>query len=318
MLTRRSWLLCAVFVVLFSLSRPVSAADRPIQAIASFSILADMVRQVGGDRVEVKTLVDADADAHTYQPIPADVRAVGSADIVFVNGLGFEGWIDRLIKASGFKGPVVVASQGVTPIAATGEDHHHHHGHAHAHKASRGKKGEAVPDPHAWQSLANGAVYVRNIAAGLSAIDPTGAAAYQANADRYLAEITALDEEVRQAIAALPPERRKVVTSHEAFAYFEHAYGLDFVAPAGVSTEADVSAKDVARLIEQIRRERIPAVFVENISDPRLMDQIRRETGAAIGGALYSDALSPPDGPAATYLDMFRHNIRALTAALAS
>jgi zinc/manganese transport system substrate-binding protein len=288
-------------------------AETPVPVVASFSILGDMVREVGGERVRVTTLVGPGGDAHVYQPTPADARAVAAARVVFVNGLGFEGWIDRLIAAAGFKGPVVVATKGITPLTMTEEgardDHDRHHA---------AGEGHGDIDPHAWQNLANGQVYVRNIAAALIAADPGGAASYRANAERYLAEIAALDQQVRTAIAALPADRRTIVTSHDAFGYFAAAYGLKLLAPEGVSTEADVSAKNVARLITQIRAEKIPAVFMETITDPRLMEQIRRETGAAIGGTLYSDALSPPDGPAATYLEMLRWNVATLTRALSS
>lgn len=313
MLSRRSLLQTLALAVLAGLGLTPStrAADRPVAAVASFSILGDIVHQVGGERVAVTTLVGPDGDAHVYQPTPADARAVAAADIVFVNGLGFEGWIDRLVESASFKGPVVVASRGVTPLTTEDEGEHgaadHDHDHDHGNI-----------DPHAWQSLQNGALCVRNVADALIGVDPAGADTYRANAERYLAAIAALDQEVRTAIDRLPADRRTIVTSHDAFGYFAAAYGIHVVAPEGVSTESEASAKDVARLIKQIRAEKIPAVFVENITDPRLIEQIRKETGAVVGGTLYSDALSKPDGPAATYLEMFRYNVRTLTGALAS
>jgi zinc/manganese transport system substrate-binding protein len=179
-------------------------------------------------------------------------------------------------------------------------------------------KAEEITDPHAWQSLANGKLYIANIRNGLIAVDPDGKAIYEANAAKYLDEIGAEDEAVKAALAKLPEDRRKIITSHDAFGYFGVAYGLKVIAPEGVSTEAEASAKDVAKIIRQIRAEHIPAVFMENITDHRLLDQIARETGAKIGGTLYTDALSPPDGPAPTYLDMFRNNVGVLTAALSS
>lgn len=276
-------------------------AEAPLPVVASFSILGDLVSQVGGERVAVTTLVGPGGDAHVYEPTPADARTLGSAALLVTNGLGFEGWIDRLVTASGFSGPHVVAAADVTPRHA---DPEHPAGH-----------GDDI-DPHAWQNPANVALYVAQIRDGLIAADPAGAADYRARADDYLAALDALDAEIRGAIAAIPPARRKVVTSHDAFGYFAQAYGLDFLAPVGVNTEAEASAADVAALIRQIRSEDIPAVFVENISDPRLLAQIRRETGAQPGGTLYSDALSPPDGPAATYVDLMRHNLRTLVAAL--
>ncbi|HRK95993.1 MAG TPA: metal ABC transporter substrate-binding protein [Rhodospirillales bacterium] len=286
-------------------------ADPPVKAVASFSILADMVGEVGGERVKLTTLVGPDGDGHVYQPTPADAKAVATATIVFVNGLGFEGWMDRLVESANFTGPLVVASKGVEPLAvgggASGEGADAHAGHGH---------GEI--DPHAWQSLENGKKYVRAIADALSEVDPAGAGVYRANADRYLADIEMLEQEVRASIAALPEGRRSIVTSHDAFGYFARAYGLRVLSPEGVSTESEASAGDVAALITQIRKEAIPAVFMENITDPRLLEQIRRETGAVMGGTLYSDALSEADGPAPTYLRMFRHNVQTLTQALSS
>jgi zinc/manganese transport system substrate-binding protein len=284
--------------ILVALSSAANAADK-VKAVASFSILGDMVRHVGGDRVEVVTLVGPNADAHVFNPTPADAKALAAADLFFVNGLGFEGWIERLEKSSGFRGEVVVASKGVTPLKMREEAGHRY-------------------DPHAWQDLANGQVYVANVRDALVAADPDGKSIYEANAAKYLDAIDAEKAAVKAALGALPEARRKVITSHDAFAYFGKAYGLDIVAPQGVSTESEASAQDVARIIRQIKAAKIPAVFIENITDRRLLDQIARETGAKIGGALYSDALSASGGPAPTYLDMFRHNVGAITAALSS
>ncbi len=308
MLTRRLLLSCALALL------PLGAlAEGRLKVVVSFSILSDLVAQLGGDRIALTTLVGPDGDAHVYQPTPSDARAVAAADLVVVNGLGFEGWIERLIAASGYAGPIAVASEGIDALEA--EEAHDHadaagktHGHGHDHGAF---------DPHAWQSLPSVRTYVVNIAGALSAADPAGAAAYAAARDAYLVELAALGAEVTAAVAALPPERRVVVTSHDAFGYFARDHGLEFLAPQGVSTESEASAKDVAALITQIRARAIPAIFVETIADPRLLQQIERETGARIGGALYSDALSGPDGPASTYLKMMRHNLRMLTEALA-
>jgi len=294
--------LVGVALCLLGLSGTGHAADK-LKAVASFSILGDMVKQVGGDRVEVTTLVGPNGDAHVFSPTPADAKMLAGAQVFFVNGLGFEGWMERLEKASGFKGELVVASKGVKPLTMVEEE---------------GGGSEVVTDPHAWQSLANGKIYVANVRDGLIKADPAGEATYEANAAKYLAAIDKEEKAVKEAIASLPPARRRIITSHDAFGYFADAYGLEIIAPEGVSTESEASAQDVAKIIRQIRAEHIPAVFVENVTDRRLLDQIARETGAKIGGELYSDALSPPDGPAPTYLDMFRHNIGALTAALAS
>jgi zinc/manganese transport system substrate-binding protein len=296
-----SWLALAA-AILLALPGAAGAADK-VKAVASFSILGDMVRQVGGDRVEVVTLVGPNGDAHVFSPTPADAKALASADVFFVNGLGFEGWIDRLEKSAGFKGEVVVASEGVKPLTMIEEE---------------GGASETITDPHAWQDLANGKIYVANIRDGLIAADPAGKSAYEANAAKYLTAIAEEERAVRAALGALPEARRKIITSHDAFGYFGKAYGLEIIAPQGVSTESEASAQDVAKIIRQIRQQKIPAVFIENITDHRLLDQIARETGAKIGGALYSDALSEANGPAPTYLDMFRHNTGAITAALSS
>jgi zinc/manganese transport system substrate-binding protein len=337
----------AAALVLLGVSGPAQAADK-VKAVTSFSVLADMVKNVGGDRVEVTALVGPNGDAHLFSPTPADAKRLAGADVFFVNGLGFEGWIERLEKSSGFKGTTVVASKGVSPLAmeegddhhgaeaehdhdahAKGEDHDHDHDdhaksedHDHDHDAKAEAHDHAhdhgETDPHAWQSLANGKIYVANIRDGLIEADPDGKAVYEENAAKYLAAIDAEDKAVKAAVAALPETRRKIITSHDAFAYFANAYGLEVIAPEGVSTESEASAQDVAKIIRQIREEKIPAVFLENVTDRRLLDQIAKETGAKIGGVLYSDALSGEDGPAPTYLDMFRHNVGTLTAALSS
>ncbi|MGD9502075.1 MAG: metal ABC transporter substrate-binding protein [Methyloceanibacter sp.] len=325
-----SWAALAA-AILFALPGAGHAADK-VEAVASFSILGDMVRQVGGDRVEVTTLVGPDGDAHVFNPTPADAKALASAQVFFVNGLGFEGWIERLEKAAGFKGEVVVTSEGVKPLTLTEEEGHHHGEHAdsdhdgedhadggdHDEPAKDEGHDDAITDPHAWQDLANGKIYVANIRDALIAADPDGKPVYEANAAKYLDAIAKEDSAVRAALGALPEARRRIITSHDAFGYFARAYGLTIIAPQGVSTESEASAQDVAKIIRQIKEQKIPAVFIENIADHRLLDQIARETGAKIGGALYSDALSNADGPAPTYLDMFRHNAGAITAALSS
>jgi zinc/manganese transport system substrate-binding protein len=304
--------IAVAIALLLGLPPGAHAADK-IKAVASFSILGDMVREVGGDRVEVRTLVGPDGDAHVYEPTPADARNLAASNILFVNGLGFEGWMDRLEKSSGFKGPVVVASKGVSPRQMV-EDEGHNHGDEHA----KDEHGEEITDPHAWQSLANGKIYVANIRDGLIAADPEGKAIYEANATVYLDAIATEEAAVKDTLGKLPEDRRRIITSHDAFGYFGAAYGIEVIAPEGVSTESEASAKDVAKIIRQIKAGKIPAVFIENITDHRLLDQIARETGAKIGGTLYTDALSGPDGPAPTYLGMFRHNVEALSQALSS
>lgn len=311
--TRRDFLQQGAVVALALAGVAVSGAravDQPLQVVASFSILGDMVKTIGGDRVQVMTLVGPDGDAHVFEPTPANARAIAAADLVFVNGLGLEGWMPRLIEASGYKGPVVVVTDGIKPLRMAEEEDEPRHSGQHAERRT-------VDDPHAWQSLANGNVYVANIVAGLSAADPAGAGTYRANGEAYSARMDSLDAEVRNSFAAIPADRRKIVTTHDAFQYFGQAYGLVFLAPEGISTEQEASAADIAALIRQIRREKISAVFVENLSDDRLLTQVARETGAKIGGTVYSDALSPAGGDAPTYLALFRHNLREFTRALA-
>ncbi|MBN9446502.1 MAG: metal ABC transporter substrate-binding protein, partial [Bosea sp.] len=300
MLNRRLLLLSGL-VAGAGLSLPVfaqekSAQDKPAEGklavVASFSILADFVRAVGGERVALTTLVGPDGDAHVYSPSPADAKAMAAASLVVVNGLKFEGWLTRLLKSSGTKAKLATATEGITPLKMQDDGHGHGHG------------GE---DPHAWQSVSNAKVYVANILKALSAADPAGKAIYEANAAAYLAKLDALETEIKAAVARIPADRRKAITSHDAFAYFAKAYGIAFVAPQGVSTEAEASARDVGRIIRQVKAQKVPAVFLENISNPRLAEQIARESGARIGGRLYSDALSGSDGPAGTYIAMMKH-----------
>ena len=302
MLTRREALAATALAALF-VAASARAQDR-LNVIASFSILGDFVKNVGGDRVEVATLVGPNGNAHVYAPSPGDAKKVADAKLVFVNGLGFEGWLERLVKASGTKAPIVVATKGIKPLERAGE-HEHDHDHGRA-------------DPHAWQSVANAKIYVANIRDALIAADPAGKDAYLANAAAYLAKLDALERDVREVVAKIPPDRRRVITSHSAFGYFQDAYGVSFTAPQGVSTEAEASAKDVAAIIAQIRKQKVAAVFLENVTDPRLVEQIARETGAKVGGTLYSDALTDDKGDATTYIDLIRHNLRQLASALVS
>ena len=291
------------FLVVAGLAANIASAA-PLKVVASFSILGDLAREVGGERIEVHTLVGPDGDAHVYQPTPADAKTIAQANLVIVNGLGFEGWIDRLIKSSGYRGSVVRASSGIKTLKLK----HDEHGHGH----------DSDVDPHAWQDLTNALRYVDNIAQALAKADPAGQSAYLANAEKYKQTIVALDGELKTAFNAIAKEKRKVVTTHDAFGYFSRAYGIAFISPVGINTDAEASAADIGRIIKQIRREKIPAVFMENISDPRLLERIRQESGARIGGVLYSDSLSKANGPAATYLEMMRHNARTLAGALAN
>jgi len=295
----RRYVLTALGALL--LAAPAHAQER-LPVVASFSILGDFVKNVGGDRVAVESLVGPNGNAHVYAPSPNDAKKAADAKLVFVNGLGFEGWLERLVKASGTKAPIVVATQGIKPLERAG-GHDHDHGRA---------------DPHAWQSVANAKIYVANIRDALIAADPAGKEVYTSNAAAYLAKLDALEREVREVIAKIPADRRRVITSHNAFGYFQDAYGISFTAPQGVSTEAEASAKDVAAIISQIKKQKVPAVFLENVTDPRQMQQIAQETGAKVGGMLYSDALTEPKGEAPTYIDLIRHNLRQLASALMS
>ena len=269
------------------------AAPPPLRVVATFSVLADMVREVGGPAVEVASLVGPNADAHMFAPTPADARRVASADLVVVNGLNYEGWIERLIRASGYKGPVLVASEGITPR----------------------RVGRGI-DPHAWQSLAHAKQYVQNIRAALVGAAPTRRAEIDTRAAAYLQRITALEQDTLARIGRLPAQQRRVITAHDAFGYFAAAYGVEFVSPRGWSTDSEPSADSVARIVRQARAQQVGALLLENISDPRLIERIAREAGVGVGGALYSDALSPPGAAADTYLRMFAHNVRTIVEAL--
>ncbi|MEM6275434.1 MAG: zinc ABC transporter substrate-binding protein [Pseudomonadota bacterium] len=393
MSSRRTLLKSATALVAASMLTPGAAwADEPIPVVATFSILGDMVARIGGEHIALTTLVGPGGDAHVYQPTPQAAAAVAGAEVMFINGLEFEGWLERLAEAASFDGELIEATVGVEAIEfgehdehgdhddhgdqASGEDHDHDHDHGaeevadddHDHDHDHGEEkvadadhdhdhdhgaeevadadhdhehdhdhGEEMAskdhddhghgdhaghdhgafDPHAWQAIENAVIYVDNIAAGLAKVDPENASTYYANRAAYVAELEALETEIDAMIASIPEDKRTIVTSHDAFGYMGAHYGLTFEAPVGLSTESEASAADVAELITQIREEGIAAVFVETITDNRLIEQIAAETGAVVGGTLYSDALSEADGPASTYVDMMRHNAMTLSEALA-
>jgi zinc/manganese transport system substrate-binding protein len=291
MMWRLFWLTC---LALFAAAFPANAQNR-LNVVASFSILGDLVRNVGGDRVSVTTLVGPDSDPHVYEPTPSDAKKIADAKLVFVNGFGLEGWLPRLVQSAGDRASIVTVTAGLAPLKL-GSD----------------------ADPHAWQSPLNAKTYVDNIRKALIAADPADAQVFRDNADAYLVKLDALDRHVRDAIAQIPDGRRKVISTHRAFGYFADAYGVEFIAPVGVSTESEASARDIAGIITQIRAAKIPAVFLENISDPRLIRRISAETGIRVGGTLYSDSLTAEKGDSPTYIDMVRHNIKTLTSALAN
>jgi zinc/manganese transport system substrate-binding protein len=300
----------AVVALAWPLWAGAAAAAAPLRVVASFSVIGDLAHQVGGDRIRLTTLVGPNGDAHVYEPRPADAAALAAAQVILINGLGLEGFLPRLIAASGTKAPVVVVTRGVAALPNPGTEQ------SHAGKGTEAEHEEGRFDPHAWQSVANAEIYVRNIAQAFCAADAAGCPDYRARAADYEQKLEALDAEVKAAIAAIPPSRRTVITSHDAFNYFQHEYGLRFLAPEGVSTEAEASAADVAALIRQVRASHASALFVENITNPKLIEQIARDTGVKVGGTLYSDALSPADGPASTYVDMMRHNVKTIADAI--
>ena len=277
--------------------QPQAAVAAP-QIVASFSILADMLREIAPVALQVTSLVAPDADAHVFAPTPSHGKRLAQAGLVVVNGLGFEGWIDRLVKVSGYSGPVVTASRGITP-RDTGKPRSHH-----------------GTDPHAWQDLAMARRYVANLSDGIAERWPQHQAELKQRSAAYLERIEQLEQRVREQLATVPRAQRRVITSHDAFGYYAAAYGVDFLAPQGWNTHSEPSAAAVARLIRQIRQDSVRALFIENISDPRLIQRIAQEAGARVGGTLYSDALSAAGGPADTYLKLFEHNTRTLVAGM--
>lgn len=295
-----------IAIVLFGGVTSVSA-NEPLPVVATFSILADMVKQVGGPHVNVTSLVGPNSDAHVFDPTPADAKRLATAKLVVINGLGFEGWMSRLIKSSGYKGPVLTASKGVKTIPMAKSDHDHGHNHSHA-----------LPDPHAWQSLLNARQYVENIKVALSTAMPAQTADFQARAADYLKQIDALEKSTQARIAAVPVERRRVITSHDAFGYFARAYKVSFYPLQGLSTGSEPSAADVVRIVNEIKKNKVTAIFAENISDPRVLERVAKDTGAKIGGTLFADALSAPGTDADTYLKMFEHNVSTIVAGISA
>jgi zinc/manganese transport system substrate-binding protein len=293
-LTRRITLCLAGAALVAFYPLALRAQSPTARVIASFSILADMAQELAPAGVQVSALVGPDSDAHVYQPSPADGKRLAQADLVLINGLGFEGWIERMVKVSGYRGTVAVATRGIQP--RTGGHHD--------------------ADPHVWQDLALARRYAANISAAFAQRWPGKRDEIAMRSANYVARIDKLDRQVREWLGAVPRDRRRVITSHDAFGYFAAAYGVDFLAPQGWNTHSEPSAAAVARLIRQIKKDGVRATFIENISDPRLVERIAREGGVRIGGTLYSDALSKPGGPAATYLKMMEHNARSLAAAL--
>jgi zinc/manganese transport system substrate-binding protein len=287
--------LAAACLVLAWATQGEPAVTSPIRVVISFSLLKDIVQEVGGGDVAVTSLIGPDSDAHVFEPRPDQARLLSEAQLFVVNGLGFEGWLTRLTRSAQYRGPVIVATEGITPITRT-------------------EAGDAAPspDPHAWQDVHNAVVYADNIARALADADPARASAYRRRLQDYKAKLKALDRHVRDELGAIPAEKRRVITSHDAFGYYGKAYGVTFLASEGVNTDSEPSAKTIAELIRQIRREGIKALFLENISDPRFVEELARESGTTLGPPLYSDALSRPNGPAPTYVRMMEYNTAAL------
>ena len=281
----------AIFALIILTSMSIASAK--IKVVSTFSILGDMVQNIGGNNIELTTLVGANGDGHVYEPTPADAKSVAAADVVFVNGLGFEGWIDRLVKASGYKGKVIIATEGIKELKFEGE-----------------------LDPHAWQDLSNGRIYIKNIKNALINVDPKNSNLYKKNFIAYDKILESMDKSTKDKFADIPKKNRKVITSHDAFLYFGRAYGIDFRSPVGVTTESEPSAGELAELITEMRKDNIKALFAENITDPRLIKQLAKEVNAQIGGTLYSDALSDNSEPANTYINMFKYNVNELATIL--
>lgn len=319
-MTRRTVLGALAGLALAAAISPASAArgpaaGAPLKVVASFSILGDMVREIGGENVALTTLVGANGDVHSFEPSPQDAKALSQAEVLVLNGLDFEGWLPRLVQSSGFKGRQILASKGIAvrrlsaDEVAGGDSHgrdrdgHDHddpgHGHHHA-------VGDV--DPHAWQDLRNGKIYAQNIADGLAQADPPRGGYYKMRAKLYIDKMSKLDAEIRSALADIPANRRVVITSHDAFGYFAQAYGIRFIAVAGLSSEAEPSASELAAIVDRARKEHVAGVFIESGTNSRLVKQLARETGIKMGGTLYSDALAPADAPAASYLGMFSWN----------
>jgi len=296
MISRRLFFSAALPLIMAVSAAPASAGT--LNVVASFTVLGDVVAKVGGDHVKVTNLVGPNGDPHEFEPSPGDAKNLQAAQVTFVSGEGLEGWMDRLITASGYKGKPVVVSEGIDTRTME-ED------------------GQTVTDPHVWNSPVNVKVWVSNIEKALSAADPADASAFKANAEAYLKTLDDLDTYAHSKFDAISDDHRKVLTSHDAFGYFGREYKVSFLAPLGLSTETEASAADVAKLIEQIKGEGVRTYFLENSNDPRLVQQIAKATGAEPGGELYVESLSEADGPAPTYEKMFRYNVDQIAAAIA-
>ena len=331
-----------VVLALGLLAASLSIQAEPLRVVSSFSILNDMVKEIGGDKVMASTIVPVNGDAHSFEPRPSDAKTLANAQLLVINGLQFETWLPRLQQAAGYKGPQVVATDGITPLTFEGgqgahadhadhkdHDHEHSHDHEHAHDHQHAHASQEEPvqghahshehgsqDPHAWQSLGLAQIYVRNISKGLEQADPANAEYYQGRAKDYAQRLQELDDSIKTRLQTVPVENRKVITSHDAFSYMGKAYDIRFIPLVGVSSQAEPSARDIAQIIQQARSEKIKAIFVENTVSAKLVEQVARETGAKVGGTLYSDALGAAGSGVDTYLGMMRSNTDQLIHAL--
>lgn len=294
-----------LLVILGLFVQPSPCLAETLRVVTSFSILADMTREIGGDAVAVQSLVGPNQDMHGFTPTPGDIKELANAQLIIVNGLGFEGWLRRAVTASGTKAKVIEATVGITPLAIDESDHDHHHDHDHA-----------AFDPHAWQDVSLARVYAKNIATALQAALPEQATIIATRAKTYDTKLADLDKEIKDSFAAISPDRRKVITHHDAFGYFAKAYGIEFHSPLGIGTANAAKASDIIALQRQIKAEGIKAVFLENFGSPKLMQQLAQDTGVELGGILYGDALSDASGPAANYIAMIRHNATAIQVAM--
>ena len=307
-------------IVSFNLSN-VSAKENRKKIVVSFSILEDLVSVIGGKRVHVTSLVRRNMDSHMFQPTPRQAKIVASADLVIMNGLGFEGWMERLVKASGYKGKTIVATDNI-PKLKFEDDHDDHddhkkddHGHKKDHDDHHGH-GHGEWDPHVWLSVPKMKIYVTNVAEAMSRMDPSSKTYYMKNLKKYISDLNNLDKFIRRSINSIPKKDRVVITSHEAFGHLSNEYGIEFLAPQGLSTETRASASKIASIVRFIKKHSVKAVFPENITDNRLIEQISKQTKIKIGASLYSDALSEKNGPAGTYLNYMRYNVNTIVNAL--
>lgn len=285
-----------LFILLWHTPHPtLGKEETPLKITATFSILGDLIKNVGKDEVEVTSVVGPNSDTHVYEPTPKDIQNLTLADLVFMNGLFFEGWMDRLIDPKDIGKRVIIVSTHITPRT-------------HAHQNCTHNTHPDAIDPHAWHSIPNVITYVHEIERALSAHRPDSKTFFQENAKAYIQKLTTLHHKLQDRFAQIPENKRLAVSTHDGFGYLGETYGIRFISPLGLSTEAEASAKSLAQVIDTIKTLKVPLVFVENITSTRLMQQLCEETGTQLGPTLYSDALSPKEGPAGSYLDMMDHN----------